>query len=76
VRRINPFNPSHRGTYKREADREYDEARMRAAMWALRAPSVGFCSGCGAHVDEAHGKLHDEGCIPSAPFRCQPGQRT
>ena len=49
---------------------------MDAAMWELRAPRVGFCTGCGAIVNEPCGKKHDEGCLPGQPNRCQKGQRS
>jgi hypothetical protein len=54
-----------------EADME-----LEARKWRELAPRFGFCNGCGARVDEANGKLHDEGCIPGEPERCMPGQRS
>lgn len=50
------------------------EAAARA--WAARAPRFGFCTGCGAMIDEANGRLHDEGCITAEPERCAKGQIT
>jgi hypothetical protein len=47
-----------------------------SARWDALAPTVGFCCGCGAIVDEPAGRLHDEGCIESAPERCRKGQRS
>jgi hypothetical protein len=54
-----------------EADME-----LEARKWRELAPRLGFCNGCGARIDEANGKLHDEGCIPGQPERCTPGQRS
>lgn len=55
---------------------ELADIELAAKKWAETAPRLGFCTMCGAIVDEEKGRLHDEGCIPSAPERCQKGQRT
>lgn len=55
---------------------ELADIELEAKKWAELAPKLGFCGSCGARVNEAEGKLHDEGCIPSQPERCRVGQRT
>jgi len=55
---------------------EVADVEQAARKWSELAPRFGFCGGCGARVDEANGKLHDEGCITADPARCRPGQRT
>ncbi len=52
------------------------DGEREAERWRRLAPVLGYCGGCGARVDEKNGKLHDEGCIPSQPDRCTPGQRS
>jgi len=52
------------------------DIEQEARRWAEVAPRLGWCGGCGARVDEANGKLHDEGCIPAQPERCRKGQIT
>lgn len=56
-----------------EHEKDVEAARVK---WAALAPAIGWCHGCGAHVDEANGKLHDEHCLPAHPHRCQKGQNT
>ncbi len=68
IRSVSPGGPGSRDV---EADIEQEARR-----WASVATKLGWCNGCGATIDEANGKLHDEGCIPSAPERCRKGQRT
>lgn len=46
------------------------DIEAEAKAWAARAVRFGFCLGCGAVVDEAAGKLHDDGCITADPSRC------
>lgn len=52
------------------------EAERESKHWEAMAPSLGFCPRCGAHVDEANGRLHDGHCIPGQPERCRPGQNS
>lgn len=60
-----------------DAERRQDEldCEQQTKRWESLAPKLGWCSGCGAHVDEANGKLHDEGCLLDES-RCKKGQRT
>lgn len=47
---------------------EEREVAERAARWEAEAPTVGWCHGCGTHVDEPAGKLH-QGCMSASTGR-------
>lgn len=65
-----------RATERAGTAEAHEDGDREAKHWEAMAPALGFCPRCGAHVDEANGKLHDEHCIPGKPERCQKGQNT